>query len=306
MQLQTICVLGGTGFIGSSIVNQLVRHGYQVVIPTRNREKNRNNLILLPGVELIQADIYDQRQLSRLFSGCDAAINCVGILNESRHDGSGFRKAHVELVKKAIEATRATNLRRFIQISTIGANATKGNSHYLRSKGEAEMMLRASPNLDLSIIRPSMVFGPGDGFFLRFAKLLKYLPVLPLPCPQARMAPLYVRDLATAVVKIMELSNSATSYELCGMREYTMLDLVRYTAKQLGLRRSIIPLNNAMSFLQALVCEYLPGKPFSMSIYYSTQTPSVADKAGGDMLQLGIEPQALEAIVPDLLRPFKS
>ena len=304
MQLQTICVLGGTGFIGRACVNELVRHGYQVVVPTRDREKNRHGLILLPGVKLVQTDIHQQSVLSGLFSKCDAIINCVGILNEKQHDGSGFNEVHVDLVRKATEAVRVNGISRFIQLSATGASSDKNYSHYMRSKGEADIMLRSSANMKTSIIRPSLVFGPGDGFFPRFARLLKLLPVLPLACPQAVMAPVYVRDVAKAVVKIMRQDNTSEIYELCGPREYTMLQLVQYTRDCLGLRRLIIPLPDSLSYMQALLCEYIPGKPFSISLYHSASTMN--DKAGGDLERIGIEPVTLEAVVPQMLRELST
>ena len=204
-------------------------------------------------------------------------------------------------MQKAIDAARETGLRRFIHLSTLSASAAHGSSYYLRSKGEAEVLLRGAPHLQVTIIRPSLVFGPGDGFFMLFARMLRYLPVLPLARPEARFAPVYLRDVAQAVVQVLPYPDTR-NYALCGPRQYTMIELVRYVAKCLGLRRIIVPLPDTLALMQAMVCEYIPGKPFSLNTYYSLMHDNVCSRPGGDLTQYGIEPTALEAIMPDLLR----
>lgn len=304
MRPQTVCVLGGTGFIGRSCVNELVRSGYQVLVPTRHREKNRHKLILLPGVELIQMNVHNQSELNKLFGRCDTVINCIGILNEREHDGSGFDRVHVGLVRKSIEAVRVSNVSSFIQMSAIGADYAQSNSAYMRSKGEAEVLLKASANLRTRILKLPLVFGPGDGFFPRFARLLKVSPILPLPCPQTRITPVYVRDVARALTEIMQENGGSGIYRLCGPKEYSMLQLVRYTAACLGLRRRIMPLSDSMSYLQALVCEYVPGKPFSISMYHAAMAS--LDEGRNDLPRLGVKPTALELVVPQMLRELKA
>ena len=304
MRPQTVCVLGGTGFIGRSCVNELVRNGHHVLVPTRHREKNRHNLILLPGVELMQMNVYHQSELNKLFGRCDTVINCIGILNEREHDGSGFNRVHAGLVLKSIEAVRVSKVSHFIQMSAIGADYAQSNSAYMRSKGEAEVLLKASANLRTSIMKLPLVFGPGDGFFPRFAKLLRLSPILPLPCPRTRLMPVYVRDVARAAVEIMQRNSGSGIYRLCGPKEYSMLQLVQYTAACLRLRRHIMPLSDPMSYMQALLCEYIPGKPFSISMYHAAMT--AFDSSRNDLPQLGIKPTALELVVPQMLRDFKA
>ncbi len=132
----TVCILGGTGFVGRSIAAKLTRTGYAVRIPTRNRQSARGMLIL-PGLDLIQADVHDPDQLADVVAGADTVINLIGILNERGHDGSGFRHAHVELAEKLMAACRKSGVRRLLQMSALKANAERGPSHYLSTKGLA-------------------------------------------------------------------------------------------------------------------------------------------------------------------------
>ena len=133
----TICVLGGTGFLGSRLAARLTNAGLQLKIPTRSLARNRH-LLVLPQVKLVQADVHDPATLRELLSGCDTAVNLVGILNEPGRRGAGFHRVHTELTGKLIDACRAAGVGKLVQISALKANAETGPSHYLRSKGEAD------------------------------------------------------------------------------------------------------------------------------------------------------------------------
>ena len=184
MLIKKIAILGGTGFVGQSLCNRLSKDGYKLKVPTRNREYNRDNLILLPNLELIETDIHNSDDLKELLIDCDAVINLVGILNEKRNNGKGFRKVHVELVKNLISICKVHGIRRILQISALGADAKNGKSFYLKTKGEAEKLLHSnSVGIKTTILRPSVIFGKKDSFFNRFAKLLKICPFFfPLAC----------------------------------------------------------------------------------------------------------------------------
>ena len=302
MKTQNICILGGAGFVGHALANRLSQQGKNLIIPTRNRQAHRHNLIMLPGVRLVQANVFDPKQLQKLFAGCDVVINLIGILNEKVHGGSGFKKVHVDLLRIVLDVARSSGIKRFIQMSALNANSSRGPSYYLRSRGEAEELLHGAWDMQSTIFRPSVIFGPGDSFFNRFASLLRFLPVLPLACPSARLAPVYVGDVAKAIGKVLDRPDSfGRTYNLCGPRSDTLLSWVRYTAHRAGLHRSIMPLSPKLSKTQALVCEYLPGKPFSIDNYYSLSIDSVCSEPGGDLPELGIEPTPAEEIVPDYL-----
>ena len=295
-------MLGGTGFVGRVIANRLVRDGIKLRILTRNRERNKDELILLPDTELIETDVHNPDNLKQLFAGCDAVINLVGILNERGRDGSGFRHVHVELTRKIIEACRASGIRRLLHMSALHADAAHGPSHYLRTKGEAEVLahLASEYGIKVTSFRPSVIFGTRDSFFNRFAALLKLTWVFPLACYGTRFAPVHVGDVAEAMARTLhDPASYGRRYHLCGPHIYTLEELVRYTARCTGVKRWIMPLNDILSRIQAAVCDFVPGKPFSTDNYLSAKIDSVCDH--NDFAELGITPVSIEVVVPQYL-----
>jgi len=297
MTAKTICVLGGTGFVGHQLVSQLTRAGYYVVVPSRKRERHRS-LQVLPKVDVIDADIHDEATLNALFVGCHAVINLAAILNENKR--GEFKQVHVELVEKIINACQETGVSRLLHMSALNADADKGSSQYLRSKGEGEALAQAAEGLNVTSFRPSVIFGEDDKFFNRFAELLLNLPALPLTCPESRMAPIYVSDVAEIMVKALNDKRSfGQSYELCGPQAYTLKQLVDYTNLLTGLGRSIIPLGDGMSAMMGRIMGMLPFKPFSYDNYLSLQTPAVCNDAFPT--QFGVSPKTVENIVPQYI-----
>src|ERR1700726_4806962 len=186
MKLLSLCILGGSGFVGTRLVARLIRDGHRVTVLSRDRERHKH-LLVLPGLTLENCDVYSEAQLSEHFRGKDVAINLIGILNERGFGGSGFRRAHTELTKGVLQAARSAGVTRLLQVSALKA-AVDAPSYYLRSKGEAEQLIRESNTaLDWTIFQPSVMFGPGDSFLNRFAALLAAIPLLfPLAKPNAR------------------------------------------------------------------------------------------------------------------------
>jgi NADH dehydrogenase len=301
MLIRTICILGGTGFVGRTLANRLSAEGLRLRILTRDREANRRSLILLPNVDLLQADVHDPAALERRLEGCDAAINLVGILNERGRDGSGFRFAHVDLAGKLVEACRRAGVRRLLHMSALNADARSGPSHYLRSKGQAEDIVHAAVDLRVTSFRPSVIFGREDSFFNRFARLLRLAPgVFPLACAAARFAPVYVGDVAEAFWRsLFDPDQYGRRLQLCGPREYSLQQLVEYTARCIGVSRRVVPLPDVVSRIQAALFDFVPGKPFSTDNYLSTRVASTC--ACNDLPALGIAPVALETVVPAYL-----
>ena len=195
MEIKSVLVLGGSGFVGRHLCQQLAALGYRVLVPTRARERVKN-LSVLPTVELVNADVHDASTLTALVRRCDAVVNAVGVLHNGRGANS-FAAAHVGLAQKLVDACQTTGVRRVIQISAIGADLA-APSAYLRSKAEAEQILRGA-GLALTVFRPSVIFGPEDQFLNLFASLQRFLPVLFLACPRARFQPVYVADVAAAI-----------------------------------------------------------------------------------------------------------
>ena len=297
MAPQRIVVVGGSGFVGRHVVAKLSAAGHAVVVPTRRRESAKH-LILLPTVEVVEADVYDRAVLARLLAGATAVVNLVGILNESGR--ATFARSHIELVRTLTAACTAAGVRRFLQMSALHADPA-GPSRYQRSKGEAETIVKASP-LAWTIFRPSVIFGPEDSFLNLFAQLSRLLPVVALASPDARFQPVYVGDVAHCMA--YALTDDAThgqSYDLCGPTAYTLRDLVRYVGQVSGAVRPIIPLGPRLSRLQATALEMLPGTLMSRDNLASMTRDSVCDCAFPAVF--GILPTALEAIAPDYLAP---
>ncbi len=255
-------------------------------------------MILLPGVELAQADVYDVNALAQQFAGADAVISMAGVLNAGGRAGRGFNKVHVELVDTIIQACGQAGVSRLLHVSAL--QAVEGTSHYLRSKGEAEALLNAAEGLHVTIFQPSVMFGPGDGFFNRFALMLRLTPVLPLACPTARLQPVYAVDVAMAMAASLEDPMTwGKSFALAGPQSFTLKALVKWTAEQLGQRRIIVGLPAPLSAIMALLMGLVPGKPFSWDNYQSLQTDSTTEKNG--FAYFGIEPCAIDTVVPDYL-----
>jgi uncharacterized protein YbjT (DUF2867 family) len=292
-----IVLVGGSGFLGRYLVHELVADGHFCTVLSRHTER-RGSVRLEPGTKLVQADVYDPQALSEQFLGAGAVISMAGILNESGFSGKGFKRVHVDLTGSIIEACKIAGVSRVLHISAL--NAGKGKSHYLKTKGEAEEMLRSEPDLKLTILQPSVIFGQGDSFFNRFADLLRVMPVFPLACGRSRMQPVYAGDVAAiAASSLGDRSTYGKTYEVGGPRVYTLLDLVRFTAISIGLKRWVFSLPGPVSRLQAMILGLIPGKPFSMDNFRSLQVDCVTEKNA--LAYFGIVPSAIEAMVPDYL-----
>ncbi|MDO8598108.1 MAG: complex I NDUFA9 subunit family protein [Sulfuricaulis sp.] len=303
MSTHKICLLGGTGFVGKRLATRLSEAGHDIVIFTLHRERQRD-LLVLPTVRLVQGDVYDPEFLRKQFEGRDTVINLVGILNEKGRDGRGFARVHTELPSMIAEACRQTGVTRLLHMSALHASPA-APSHYLRTKalGEDAVHRAENPDFHVTSFRPSVIFGPGDGFLNRFAGLLRLTPgVFPLACPKARFQPVYVEDVVRSFVE--SLDNHKTfgqRYDLCGPKVYTLRETVEYVARLIGKRVCIIGLNDALSYLQAATLEFVPGKPFSLDNYRSLKVDSVCDQ--GFPAVFGITPSSLEQIAPTYLAP---
>ena len=298
MSRARIAILGGTGFVGHSLCERLVMAGHEVRILTRHRERHRD-LLVLPAAQVIEADVHNPAVLKREFQGQDVVVNLVGILNESGRDGKGFERAHAELAAKVVQACRQNGVARLLHMSALHASPD-GPSHYLRSKGRGEQIVQAaeSTTLHVTSFRPSVIFGPRDSFTNRFAGLLRQVPfVFPLACPNARLQPVFVEDVVQAFV--LALDRQATfgqRYNLCGPQVYSLREIVTWLARQLGLKRRILPLNNTLSMLQAAVLQFAPGKPFTLDNYRSLQLANVCEASFPAIF--GITPSRFEDVVP--------
>jgi NADH dehydrogenase len=293
-----ICLIGGSGFVGRHLAARLVKSGYKVRVLTRRRESHRD-LLVLPDLELIECNIYDAAALNAQLQGMDVVVNLVGILNERRR--GDFQRAHASLSQGIVDACRATGVKRLLHMSALKADTENAPSQYLRSKGEGEAIALAATDLQITVFRPSVIFGPDDQFLNRFAHLLALSPgIFPLACADARFAPVYVEDVAEAFVRAIH--NPATfgqAYNLCGPKPYSLRELVEYVAKLTGHPRHIIPLGDRLSWWQGLIMEFLPGRPFSRDNYLSTRVTSLCKSPFPAVFD--ITPASIEAIVPGYL-----
>ena len=296
-----IAILGGSGFVGRHLVAELTRGGYATRVFTRRRSRSRP-LLVMPTCEVVETDVHRASSLDAHLEGCDAVVNLAGILNEHARDGDRFQDVHAALPGKLVDACRRHGIGRMLHMSALGA-AAAAPSVYLRTKFHGEQAAHAgeADGIAVTSFRPSVIFGPGDSFFNRFAGLLALSPlVFPLACPQARFAPVYVDDVVRAfVVALGDDSTAGQRYELCGPHTYTLRELVGFTAQVTGRRRLIAGLGDGPSRLQGWVLERIPGKPFSIDNYLSTKVDSVC--SCNALERLGIAPRSVESVVPGYL-----
>jgi uncharacterized protein YbjT (DUF2867 family) len=291
-----LVILGGTGFVGRALVSRLQQDGHHITLLSRNLNAHLLRL-LPPGVDFINTDVHNQVILEKHFKGADAVINLVGILNESGDNGRGFHRVHVELTQKIIAACNASGVKRLLQMSSL--NAGRGESYYLKSRGQAEAVVKQS-SLEWTIFQPSVIFGVGDGLFTRFAQLLKLAPVMPLARASTKFAPVYIGDVVQAMRQSLDDKSTVREiYELYGSEVFTLKQIVKMTAAQLGISALIIPLPNLLGRLQGFVFDFVPGKPFSSDNYRSLLTDSVGGVDG--LYRLNIKPVLVSQMLPSII-----
>jgi NADH dehydrogenase len=297
MRIKEICVLGGSGFVGSAIVHRLSAAGYNVKVLTRRREASKH-LILLPYVQVIECDVMNDTALAQQVAGSDAVINLIGILHEDKK--VTFKAMHTDLPIRLLAICERLGVCRFLHMSALQASID-APSAYLRSKGAAEVaLIEHKGETKITIFRPSVIFGRGDGFINLFAKLAKLMPVIALAKPDAKFQPIWVEDVAQAFVSSLEnIDTYNKQYDLGGPRIYTLKELVQLVVFLLGKKRTIVGLNDKLSYLQAYALEKLPVKLMTRDNIYSMEVDSVAN--GEFPKVFDFQPTALEAIVPDYL-----
>jgi NADH dehydrogenase len=302
MDIKKVLLIGGSGFIGSHVAHLLSARGLRVTVPTRRRERAKH-LLPLPTVEVVEANVGEAAEVAALSRGQDALINLVGVL-QSRPGtpyGADFAQAHVELPRRIVAAAREVGVQRLVHVSALKAGRD-APSAYLRSKADGEAAVReVGSSSAWTIFQPSVVFGPGDSFLTMFAGLARLFPILPLACPGARFQPVFVEDVARAIVdSLAEPSAFGQTCELCGPKVYTLKQLVQYVTEVIDAPRVIIGLPDRLSYLQAMMLEFAPGKTvMSRDNYYSMQVDSVCS---GCALPFGREPTALESVAPGYLK----
>ena len=294
---RNVLVLGGTGFLGRHVCEKLQRAGWRITVPTR-RAINAKSVQHLPSLTVVQADVHDEAALLRLLPGHAAVINLVAILHGTE---ASFERTHVALPSTIAKACVASGVRRLVHVSALGV-ASDSPARYQRSKARGEQVLR-NADLDLTVLRPSVIFGAGDRFLNLFAQLQKLFPVVPLAGAKAKFQPVWVEDVAQAVVSSLQQPQSVgQTIECVGPNVLTLADLVRIAGRYGSRQRAILPLPNALGQLQAMLMELAPGEPLmSRDNLAAMSVDNVASGQLPGMEALGIRPASIHSVAPTYL-----
>lgn len=297
MKLKKIGVLGGSGFVGSAIVARLAAAGYAVKVLTRRRDTSKH-LSLLPNVQVAECNVMDDQALTLALQDTDAVINLIGILHQSKR--ISFDAAHHQLPVRLAKICLELGIMRLLHMSSLRADQS-APSLYLQSKAAGEAaLLSLQDKLNLTIFRPSVIFGQGDSFINIFASLIKWLPVVMLAKPNAKFQPVWVEDVAACFVSSLENTDTyGQTYELTGPKIYTLRELLQTVMHTVGQQRPVIGLCDKLSYMQALMMEFLPIKLMSRDNVLSMKVDSVSAKPFPEVF--GIAPTALEAVMPEYL-----
>jgi NADH dehydrogenase len=301
----SVVLIGGTGFIGQHLAARLSDDGVGVLVLARHYESAKQ-LTMLPGVDVEVANIHDDAVLRKLLAGRDAAINLVGVLHGGHGQpyGERFRHLHVELPRRIAAACADVGVPRYLHMSALGASAASP-SMYGRSKADGELAARSQPTVAATVLRPSVVFGPGDHFLTMFARLQRHLPVVPLAASRARFQPVYVGDVAAAFsIALARPALRDATIELGGPAVYTLGELVHLAGRFGGRERPVLDLPDWAARLQARLFELLPGDPIiSRDNLDSMLVDNVvaADTHALTAESLGIKLTSIESAAPHYL-----
>lgn len=298
--MRNVLILGGTGFVGRHVCEVLQRSQFRVTVPTRHI-KHASHIAHLPRVNLVTADVHQPDALARLVAGHDAVVNLVAILHGSPES---FHAVHVTLPQRLAQACQMAGVRRLVHVSALGASAD-GPSHYQRSKAEGERVLREA-NLDLTVLRPSVIFGAGDRFLNLFARLQAVLPVVPLAGAGTRFQPVWVQDVAQAIAHALATPDTiGQTVEAVGPDVFTLAELMRLSGQAAGHARPVFGLPAGLAMVQARLMSLLPGEPMmSADNVRSLAVDNVASPASADAPTLtdwGMRPSSVHAILPTYL-----
>jgi len=309
MSARLVTVFGGSGFVGRHLVRALAKDGWRVRVACRRPDLagHLQPLGAVGQIHAVQANLRYRKSIAAAVQGADAVVNLVGILNESGRQK--FSTVQAQGARFVAEEAAKAGITNFVQLSAIGANAQSA-SDYARTKAEGEAaVLAAVPSA--VVLRPSIIFGPEDQFFNRFANLARFTPALPLiGGGETKFQPVYVGDVAEAALKALDgKAKPGTVYELGGPETRSFKALLEYILTVTGRKRLLLPLPFALAKFKASILECLPGKLLTVDQVTLLETDNVvsaAAKAEGRTLEgLGIEPTSFEAIVPTYLYAFR-
>jgi NADH dehydrogenase len=301
-----VTVFGGSGFLGRHTVRALAKAGYRIRVAVRH--PNLGNFLLPMGsvgqIQIVKTNIEDVDQIAAAVRGADVVINLVGILYQSGHQS--FDSIHAEAAGAIAAAAKSAGAQSFIQVSSIGADE-ESESAYARTKAEGETRVRAAFP-DATILRPSIVFGPEDNFFNRFAALARMLPFLPLiGGGTTKFQPVYVSDIAAAIVKCaQDPATRGRLYELGGPGIYSFKDLMELILRETCRKRLLVPVPFAIAMLQATFLQLLPKPLLTRDQVKLLKFDNVVSAGALTLADLGIQADSLEAILPSYLWRFRA
>ena len=296
--MKIVCILGGTGFVGHSVVRQLSEAGYTVKVLTRNGQKGKH-LTQHRGVQVIECNVLNHNALKQALKSTSAVINLIGILHENKK--TTFDDIHANLPRDLAKICVECSIPRLIHMSALQAS-DNAPSKYLRSKakGEGQIMQYAN-KINITIFKSSVIFGACDNFINLFTKLIKFLPIILLAKPNAKFQPIYVEDVSMALVKALDDKRTfGKAYELAGPKIYSLQELIQLVAKTANKNRLIIGLNDQLSYLQAWAIELLPVKMMTRDNLLSMEVDSISEQQSLDYFEF--RPKALEAVLPTYIQ----
>ncbi len=300
-----VTVFGGSGFLGRYVVQQLARDGWTVRLAVRHpgRAAFLKPLGDIGQIVPLCVPVQDREAVAAALSGADAAVNLIGILFEGGRQR--FQSVHAEGARHIAETAAAAGVRALVHISAIGADP-EAPAAYARSKGEGEAAVRAAFPA-ATVLRPSVVFGPEDDFFNRFAEMARFAPALPLIGGGAtRFQPVYVGDVARAVVKALnDPACRGKVYELGGPKVYSFKELLQLLLKTIARRRALVNLPFGLARLQAGFLELLPKPPLTREQVTLLQRDNVVSPDALTLADLGIAPTAAEVVIPSYLDKYR-
>ena len=292
----TVCVFGGTGFLGRRIVRRLRAHGHSVRVASRHPARSRSLFANEDRIELLRADVEDEQSVAAALADTHGAVNAVSLYVE--RGGRTFRSVHVRAAERLAAQARRAGVRHFAHVSGIGADA-RSDSPYIRSRGEGVLAVQAAfPGA--KIVRPAVMFGPDDAFLTTTVKLLKTLPMFPLfGDGRTRLQPVSVEDVSEAVVRAF--AHDAAVYELGGPRIYEYEDLLRTIARRAGVRPVLVPVLFPLWHALGRLAELLPSPPLTRSQVELMRSDTVVSPDMPGLAALGISPQPLEEVLELIL-----
>lgn len=300
-----VTVFGGSGFLGRNAVRALAKAGYRIRVAVRypNQAQYLPPMGSVGQIQLMKCNVLDQDAVARACQGADAVVNLVGILAPA--GGQGFDDVHVAAVGNIAMAAKAAGARTLVHVSSLGADP-EAESHYAKTKGEGEKLLREEFS-NATILRPSLLAGPDDDFFNKFAALARILPMLPLiGGGHTKFQPVFVGDVADAIVKcVSDTATKGKTYELGGPGTYSFKALMQLVLQETGRSRLLLPVPFWLASIKAMFLQFLPGKLLTPDQVTSLKADNLVSPNALTFKDLGIAPDSIEAILPSYLWRFR-